>query len=83
MSDSRQATSASVSILLWSVTTMLGALAGSYGTLLLSRVLLGLVSATAGPAIASLTGDYFPSNERARAYTDTSRPPGLRWRCSR
>jgi MFS family permease len=58
----------SVSIVLWSVTTMLGALAGSYGTLLLSRVLLGLVSATAGPAIASLTGDYFPSHERARVY---------------
>src|SRR6202046_908140 len=58
----------SISIVLWSVTTILGALAGSYGTLLLSRVLLGLVSATAGPAIASLTGDYFPSNERARVY---------------
>ena len=58
----------SISIVLWSVTTMLGALAGSYGTLLLSRVLLGLVSATAGPAIASLTGDYFPSHERARVY---------------
>ncbi len=58
----------SVSIVLWSVTTMLGALAGSYGTLLLSRVLLGLVSATAGPAIASLTGDYFPAHERARVY---------------
>ncbi|HEX5192120.1 MAG TPA: MFS transporter [Solirubrobacteraceae bacterium] len=58
----------SISIVLWSVTTMLGALAGSYGTLLLSRVLLGLVSATAGPAIASLTGDYFPSYERARVY---------------
>ena len=58
----------SVSIVLWSITTMLGALSGSYGTLLLSRVLLGLVSATAGPAIASLTGDYFPSHERARVY---------------
>lgn len=58
----------SISIVLWSVTTMLGALAGSYETLLLSRVLLGLVSATAGPAIASLTGDYFPSHERARVY---------------
>jgi len=58
----------SVSIVLWSITTMLGALAGSYGTLLLSRVLLGLVSATAGPAIASLTGDYFPASERGRVY---------------
>jgi MFS family permease len=58
----------SISIVLWSVTTMFGALAGSYGTLLLSRVLLGLVSATAGPAIASLTGDYFASHERARVY---------------
>ncbi len=31
-------------------------------------MLLGAVVATAGPAIASLTGDYFPSSERARIY---------------
>jgi MFS family permease len=58
----------SISIALWSVATILGALADSYGTLLLTRVALGIVSATAGPAIASLTGDYFPSSERGRVY---------------
>lgn len=56
------------SIVLWSVTTLLGALAHSYSSLLLSRVGLGAVAATAGPAIASLTGDYFPSRERGRIY---------------
>jgi len=58
----------SISIVLWSVATILGALADSYGALLLTRVVLGVVSATAGPAIASLTGDYFPSDERGRVY---------------
>jgi predicted MFS family arabinose efflux permease len=29
---------------------------------------MGAVAATAGPAIASLTGDYFPSRERGRIY---------------
>jgi MFS family permease len=57
-----------VSIVLWSVTTLVGAFAGSYSSLLLSRVGLGAVAATAGPAIASLTGDYFPSRERGRVY---------------
>jgi len=57
-----------VSIVLWSVTTLVGAFASSYSSLLLSRVGLGAVAATAGPAIASLTGDYFPSRERGRVY---------------
>jgi MFS family permease len=58
----------SVSIVLWSIASLLSAFAGSYSTLLLTRLLLGAVVATAGPAIASLTGDYFPSAERARIY---------------
>jgi MFS family permease len=56
------------SMILWSLTTIAGAVASSYWMLLLSRVGLGAVAATAGPAIASLTGDYFPSRERARVY---------------
>ena len=56
------------SILLWSFATLLGAFAHSYGDLLLTRVGLGAVAATAGPAIASLTGDYFPASERGRIY---------------
>jgi MFS family permease len=58
----------SLSILLWSVASLLSAAAGSYGSLLLTRLLLGAVTATAGPAIASLTGDYFPARERGRVY---------------
>ncbi len=56
------------SIVLWSLATLLGAFAHSYSTLLLTRIGLGVVGATAGPAIASLTGDYFPSRERGRVY---------------
>jgi MFS family permease len=56
------------SILLWSFATLLGAFAHSYSDLLLTRVGLGAVAATAGPAIASLTGDYFPASERGRIY---------------
>jgi MFS family permease len=42
--------------------------AGSYSTLLYSRLALGAVTATAGPAIASLTGDYFGARERGRVW---------------
>jgi MFS family permease len=58
----------SVSIVLWSLASLVSAFAGSYSTLLLTRLLMGAVTATAGPAIASLTGDYFPSRERGRIY---------------
>src|SRR5579875_341680 len=40
-----------LSILLWSVASLLSAFAGSYSSLLLTRLLLGAVAATAGPAI--------------------------------
>jgi Arabinose efflux permease len=56
------------SIVLWSITSLLGAFAGSYESLLLTRIGLGAVAATAGPAIASLTGDYFPVRERVVVY---------------
>jgi MFS family permease len=57
------------SIVLWSIASLLGAFAGSFSSLLLTRVLLGGVAATAGPAIASLTGDYFPAAERGRIWS--------------
>jgi MFS family permease len=57
-----------VSIVLWSVASLMSAFAGSYSGLLLTRLALGAVAATAGPAIASLTGDYFPAKERGRVY---------------
>jgi MFS family permease len=58
----------SASIVLWSLASLLSAFAGSYTQLLLTRLALGAVTATAGPAIASLTGDYFPARERGRVY---------------
>jgi MFS family permease len=57
-----------LSIVLWSVASMFGAFAGGYSSLLVSRLALGAVAATAGPAIASLTGDYFPADERGRIW---------------
>jgi MFS family permease len=56
------------SILLWSLASLVSAFASSYSMLLLTRLALGAVTATAGPAIASLTGDYFPARERGRVY---------------
>jgi MFS family permease len=58
----------SASIVLWSIASLASAFSGSYGSLLVTRLALGAVTATAGPAIASLTGDYFPSRERGRVY---------------
>lgn len=59
----------SASILLWSAASAASAFASSYDVLLLTRLALGAVTATAGPAIASLTGDYFPARERGRVYS--------------
>jgi MFS family permease len=65
---SRRLPMLSISILLWSIASLVSAFATSYSSLLLTRLLLGAVTATAGPAIASLTGDYFPAQERGRVY---------------
>lgn len=43
-------------------------LAQSYGTLLVIRAALGLAAAAAMPAVASLVGDLFPSDERGRIW---------------
>jgi MFS family permease len=58
----------SISIVLWSVAMLASGAAGSYSSLLITRLALGAVAATAGPAIASLTGDYFYARERGRVY---------------
>lgn len=56
------------SVVLWSLATAAGGLAQSYLWLLISRVVLGAVTATAGPMVASLSGDLFPAGERGRVY---------------
>lgn len=56
------------SIALWSAAMIAAGASTSFPMLLLSRLALGAVLGTAGPTLASLTGDYFPPAERARVY---------------
>jgi MFS family permease len=58
-----------LSIVLWSLASLFSAFAGSFGSLLLTRLALGAVAGTAGPAISSLTGDYFAPDERGRIWS--------------
>jgi MFS family permease len=58
----------SFSIALWSIASLASAFAHNYSSLLLTRLFLGAVTATAGPAIASLSGDFFPASERGRIW---------------
>ncbi|MBH5130549.1 MFS transporter [Streptomyces sp. HB-N217] len=57
-----------ISVALWSVAMLMAGASTSYLWLLASRAALGAVSATAGPTVASLVGDYFPAGDRARMY---------------
>ncbi len=56
------------SIAAWAAAVIISGAATSYLWLLLARVALGAVTATTGPVIASLTGDYFPAADRGRMY---------------
>jgi MFS family permease len=58
-----------LSIVLWSLASLFSAFAASFGDLLLTRVALGAVATSAGPAVASLTGDYFAAEERGRVWS--------------
>lgn len=55
-------------IVVWSVAMVVSSLAVSYPMLLVTRLALGAVVATAGPAISSLTGDLFRPAERGRIF---------------
>ena len=59
----------SFAILFWGVAMLWSATVQSFGSLLLARLALGVVTAAAGPLVASLVGDYFPSRERGRIYS--------------
>lgn len=52
----------------WGLATAVSALAVSFTMLLVTRLLLGVLTATAGPGVASLLGDSFPAQRRARVY---------------
>ncbi len=55
-------------IVVWSIAMAASAFATSYGALLLTRLALGAVIATAAPVVASLVGDFFSAGERGRIY---------------
>ena len=55
-------------IIVWAAGLVLSSLSTSYVMLLWTRMLLGVVVAVAGPAVASLTGDLFPAEERSRIF---------------
>lgn len=54
---------------LWGIAMLWSATAGNFDKLLWSRLFLGVVNASAGPIVASMVGDYFPSAERGRIYS--------------
>jgi predicted MFS family arabinose efflux permease len=55
-------------IAFWSVAMVWSATATSFHDLLVARLFLGVVTAAAGPLVASLVGDYFAASERGRIY---------------
>jgi len=55
-------------IVVWSAAMLLSGASESYSMLLITRLALGAVIATAAPVVASLTGDLFPAAERGRIY---------------
>src|SRR5437899_3249287 len=57
-----------LTIFLWGAAMFWSATVSSFGRLLLARVFLGVVTAAAGPVVASLVGDLFAEEERGRIY---------------
>jgi MFS family permease len=59
----------SFAVAMWGLAMVGSATASSFHALLLWRLGLGLVTAAAGPAVASLVGDYFSGGERGQIYS--------------
>jgi MFS family permease len=57
-----------LTIVLWGVAMLWSATASDFTELLWTRLFLGAVTASAGPMVASLVGDWFGSWERGRIY---------------
>jgi MFS family permease len=64
----RRTSTLAIAIVLWAVAMIWSATAANFGDLLIARIFLGAVTASAGPMIASLVGDYFGGWERGRIY---------------
>lgn len=57
-----------ITIVLWGAAMVASAASQSFAMLAVTRIALGAATATAGPTVASLIGDYFPVGERSRVY---------------
>jgi MFS family permease len=55
-------------VVTWGFAMIWSSTVSTFGGLLVTRLVLGVVTAAAGPVIASLVGDYFRSAERGRIY---------------
>jgi predicted MFS family arabinose efflux permease len=64
----RRTTTLAVAVGLWGAAMAWSAAASDYEVLLAARIFLGVVTAAAGPLIASLVGDYFEGGERGRTW---------------
>jgi MFS family permease len=58
----------SLSVIVWGAIMLYSASVTSLNELLVARVALGAATASTGPGVASLVGDYFPGEERGKIY---------------
>jgi MFS family permease len=65
----RRTTTLGLSIVLWGGCMVWSATAHSFGNLLVTRLFLGIATASSGPVVASMLGDWFASAERGRIYS--------------
>ena len=65
----RRTTTLGLSIVLWGVCMVWSATVDTFGRLILARLCLGIATASAGPVVASMLGDWFVSAERGRVYS--------------
>jgi MFS family permease len=65
----RRTTTLGLSIVLWGGCMVWSATAQSFNWLLLSRLALGIATASAGPVVASMLGDWFASSERGQIWS--------------
>lgn len=56
-----------IGVLLWGLATAACGLAGSFATLFIARIFVGVGEASLSPAAYSMISDYFPPEKRARA----------------
>jgi len=56
-------------VLGWGAAVLGSGIATGYAFLLVAQLVLGALTAVAGPAVASLVGDYFAPRERSRIYS--------------